>query len=328
MSIEKELERGLKLQSGDILILEMPCVDSSEDEYFPVKIKQIQPIHTMLWIKGNAHPVAHSVRAGFNLPGVRLTKLPSGNGQVFRYKDSSLMMEAANILRNWALTTRYYSKEDYLATYPPTFWLDRNKRDLLNFFSNEKAIVSGPSTPYLEPRATYDLMDLARDPTRLVMGDEGLRRAIKFASRRNTMSPESFSKGQRCTATLVAAYQAAILAPIVKLGGKITHPFKQYKGKAFEEYANDVLIEGWRDTEIGKKLLQARTDGDYVPLFTKAFAVDQRYVTPNFLYKAMNSSDEYTMVGQFSYFDKKLEMLVNPELSGEKSINTDPAKCI
>lgn len=328
MSIEKELERGLKLQSGDILILETPCDDSSEGEYFPVKIKNIQPIHTMLWIQGNAHPVAHSVRTGFNLPGVRLTKLPSGNGQVFRYKDSSLMMDAANILRNWALTTQYYSKEDYLKTYPSKYWPDRHKKDLSNFFSNEKAKISGPSTPYLEPRATYDLMDLARDPKRLLMGDEGLRRAIKFASRRNTTSPESFSKGQRCTATLVAAYQAAILAPIVKLGGKITHPFKQYKGKAFEEYADDVLIEGWRDTDIGKKLLQARADGDYVPLFTKAFAVDQRYVTPNFLYKAMHSSDEYSMVGQFSYFDKKLEMVANPELSGKESIDTAPAKRI
>ncbi len=310
MPIEEIIETALELKHGDILIHENPYEDPIESDFFPFHKNKFEPGHSMLWIKGSSHPLGHSVREGYRLPGVRLTKLPLGKCMVFRYTgDPSLPHAAADIMRNWALSARFYSRAEYLKTYPNRFWADRQAQDLRNFYTNEAANISGPATPYLEPRASIDMADLARQPKLIEMGEEALRRAIKFASRATISSPYAVSKGQRCTPVLVCAYQAAVLAPIVKQGNKLTLPFKKYKGKCFEEYADEVLIDGWRESDIGKKLLQSRGDGEYASLFTIPFTVDERYTTPKLLYTKLIKSSDYALVGQFSYFNNRLELI-------------------
>lgn len=300
----------LQLQQGDILVMETPYEDATDEDMFPFIPTKFTPSHSLLWITDSTLPVAHSVRDGYRLPGIRLTRLPEGKYLVYRHQSTSLLSKhASEIMKNWALSTRLYSKDDYLTTYPQRFWLERQSKDLKHFYGNEHALISGPSTPYLEPKATEDILDVIRTPSLLVMGDEGLRRAIKFASRRNVISPHPMSKGQRCTAALIAAYQAAILAPIVKEGTKSSHPFKQYKGKPFEAYADEVLIDGWQDTETGKLLLLARKTNDYTLLFDLPFAVDQRYATPKTLHIALRKSPSIEFVGQFSYFRSKIEII-------------------
>ena len=304
------LEDMLKLQDGDILIMEAPYEDAADADMFKFNPAGFHPTHSMLWIAGNALPVAHSVREGYRLPGIRLTHLPEGTCQIFRStNEPSVPKNAAEIMKNWALSTRLYSREDYLTTYPQTFWIERQPKDMKHFYQQAQAMISGPATPYLEPRATNDLFDLARNPALSVMGNEGLRRAIKFASRKNITSPDAMSKGQRCTPALIAAYQAAVLAPIVKEGSKSNLPFKQHKGKQFESYADEVLIEGWKDTTIGKTLLLARKTGDYIPLFSAPFAVDQRYATPRIFNSALQVSPDFEMIGQLCYFKSKIKVI-------------------
>ncbi len=163
-----------------------------------------------------------------------------------------------------------------------------------------------------EPRATIDLLDLARNKELAKFTQESLRRAIKFASRRNLTSPDPVSKGQRCTSMLVATFQAAALAPLVK-PVTFKKPFKAYKKKSFLEYADDVLIPGWKETELGKKLLEAVTTGDYSKIFPAPFIIDQRYATPKALYDAVKKDPSFQVVGRFSYFQNELEIIDNKE---------------
>lgn len=307
MTNERALEEALHLQNGDIIILETPYEDASMDDFFPLNMKHFTPMHSMLWIAGHDRPVAHAVREGYRQPGTRLTNLPEGRGMVFRFAgDKDLSQRAAAIMKNWSLSSKIRTRDDHLATWPPSFWQERHERDMKNFYSNPDAAVSGPAMPYPEPRATDDLRDLMHQPERITMGDEGLRRAIKFASRSNNSSPHAPSRGQRCTPVIIAAWQAAVLQPITRPGIKGENPFKDYKGRPFDEWADAVLIPGWRETPVGRQILEARASGDYTLLFPAPFAVDQRYSTPGAFHRALKASD-FMAVGTFASFGGRME---------------------
>lgn len=324
MTNEQFVELSLKLESGDIVVLEMTDKNTTENELFPFGLdNKIYASHFMMWIKDNERPLAHAVNQGYHLPGVRLTKLPEGRALIYRYKGekSALADKAAEIFLGWALSSKPYSREDYLKTYPKQHWSKRQDKDLHNFFRNGDAKISGPATPYGEPRATYDFYDRARDPSLALMRDEGLRRAIKFASRQKLTSPDPISKGQQCTSILVAAYQAAILAPIVKQGNKVNMPFKAFKGKRFEEYADEVLIPGWRETELGQCLLNAHAKNDYSDLFTDPFAIDQRYVGVEKLYDDLSKAPDFELIGCYSYLTSRIETVDKDNIHTAKNDN-------
>lgn len=309
MNAEEFLQNTLQLQDGDILFADFTFEDEDTSNYDRDNIVHFEPRHTMMWLKDHVHPIAHSVREGYHLPGIRLTKIPEGQIQIFRSINTTLSPEkAAKFMRNWSLSSKLYAKEDYQKTFPLKFWEERHSMDIQNFYCNSEAKVSGPATPYLEPRATFDLCDLSRNPNLIIMEEEGLRRAIKFASRQNVISPEPISKGQRCTPTLVAAYQASVLMSIVKLAKKSDFSFKQYKDLQFEKYADEVLIEGWRDTACGKKLLAARSQNNYIELFTAPFALNQRYATPKNLYELLQKSKDYNYLGMVNYKNSYMEI--------------------
>ncbi|KTD02368.1 hypothetical protein Lgee_0697 [Legionella geestiana] len=307
MTIERALEETLHLQDGDILILETPYEDATMDDMFPLNMRRFTPAHSMLWIAGSDRPVAHAVREGYRQPGTRLTNLPEGRGMVFRFAgEEDVSQRAAAIMKNWSLSSKIRTREEHLAAWPPSFWQERHARDMRNFYSNPDAAVSGPAMPYPEPRAEDDLRNLMHNPELTVMGDEGLRRAIKFASRSNNSSPHAPSRGQRCTPVIIAAWQAAVLQPITRPGIKGENSFKDYKGKSFDEWADAVLIPGWRETPVGRQLLEARATGDYTLLFPAPFAVDQRYSTPGAFHRALKASN-FINVGAFSSFKGRLE---------------------
>ena len=310
MSREEFIKETLQINPGDILIYEMPFDDANREDMFPIEnLSEFEPQHTAMWVTGSEKPIAHSVREGYKLPGLRLTAVTDARCMVFRnIENNKLNQQAAAIIKNWALGTILYSKEDYIKSYPLTHWQERHDKDLKNFYESEHLIVPGPAIIYPQPRAQNDLFDLARDSTLAVMNQEGLRRAVKFSSRRLLSSPEKISKGQRCTPMVVAAVQAAILAPIVK-ASKMNVSFKKYKNRPFEEYADNVLVEGWRETELGKKIVEAFTTNDYSKLFPAPFAVDQRYAYPNSFYKALQNDKSYQQIGSFSCFETEVETI-------------------
>lgn len=318
MNPHQILEKELDLRPGDIIIYELPFEDPTAEDFFPFdSLKDFTPNHVAMWIDNGDKPLAHAVSKGEGLPGIRTTTLSPSKCVVFRSKDKEMSAEAAEIFKNWAKATKLYSKEKYLSTYPMNFWGSRHSKDINKFMSS--ATLLGPMTPYPQPRADFDLTDIARKNKNSILTEEGLRRAIKFASRR-LINTSAISRGQRCSSILVAAVQASILAPIVKpYDSKI--PFKSFKNKKFEEYADEVLIKGWYETDLGKKLLLASKNGDFSEIFPPAFAVDQRYVLPSIVFRGLKQDPSFAMVGRFSYFDRQLEITNKDEKTTEHFFN-------
>ncbi len=314
------LEKTLGILPGDILISETPFEDAIEDDIFPFgSLNQFKATHVALWV-GGENPVCHAVTEGYKLPGLRLSKLPYGKIAIYRYDTQpEIALNAAKIMARWANVSREFSKKDYLEAFPPKHWPERSNLDLNNFFQNSNNTVKGAATPYLNQRALVDLSCRARDNDLLKFDDEAIRRAIKFSSRRE-LDSEGVSKGQRCTPILVAAYQAAILAPIVK-ASQYKEPFKQFKNKPFLKYADDVLCEGWRETKTGALLASNPSK-----LFAAPFTVNQRYVVPNDLFKTvLSDNNNFSLVGRLSFFSKRLEVIhPNNRLEVFKSRLTAP----
>jgi len=227
-NVDYFVEQKLDSKPGDIIIYEDLFEDSDENDVIPFDdTTNFKPTHTAVWIGGD-HPLAHSVRHGYRLPGLRATNLQQGRAVVFRASDSQFAKQFCEVFKTWALSKKSLSKSDYESQYPKKHWKKRSEKDLYNFFSNEDAIVGGPATIYAEPRATYDMYDLMRASKKNQLADEGLRRAIKFATRRALTSPEGISKGQRCTPVVIAAMQAVALASIVP-PAKSKKTFKVFK---------------------------------------------------------------------------------------------------
>jgi hypothetical protein len=313
MPIKEQLvKETLALQPGDIIVYELPYEDAQRGDFFPFETPDnFEPMHTAMWVGGD-RPVAHAVREGYLFPGLRLTRLSSARCVVFRRTENQEdIARSAEIMKRWALSSKFYSREDYDGSYPERYWEGRHEKDVTNFFSKGTERVAGPATIYPEPRASEDkdTADFARDRDKelLPMRSEGIRRAVKFASRRDLVSPHHISKGQRCTAMLVAVIQAGILAPIVKTH-ETKEPFKQYKGREFLEFADEVLVEDWQETELGGKLLACAESGNYEVLFGPAFAIDQRYAFPKDFYKGLKADESIKCVGHFAYFEGELSV--------------------
>ncbi len=317
---ETQLAHILNLKPGDLVVSEMPFVHAELADF--KDFDHFCPGHVSLWTGANFDkPFAHSVREGYRPPGLKLSKLWDGRHLVFRYTENPEVAEsAAQIIRNWASAEVLYTLESYVRTYPLRFW-ERHPTDLLNYFgvgavddhkqeakdqpkSSPKA-VAGPATPFGEPRASTDLSDLERDKRLAVLGREGIRRAIKFAALRELAQAAVSKKGQRCSASVVAAFQASILAPLVRAVAS-KQPFKQFKGKPLLEYADQVLIPEWRKTALGERLLKAAEANDFSTLFPQPFAVDQRYATPMSLYAALKAAPDFALVGRFNYYKMEL----------------------
>lgn len=305
----KELVSQLHLKPGDIIISEMPFQDSMQKEF--LNFRGFIPCHASVWTGDKFEkPFAHSVREGYRPPGLKLSSIWDGRHLVFRYKTDPLSAgQAASIIRVWASAETLYSKEKYERVYPLRFW-DRHKNDLVNYFGEHASAreVAGPSTPFGEPRASYDLMDLQRNKNLAQMGGEGLRRALKFAAHRGLESEAVSKKGQRCTPIVTAAFQASILAPLV-VAKSTKQPFRQFKGKSLLEYADQILIPNWQKTDLGKLLLKAITTNDYSAIFPAPFNLDQRYATPENLYSSLKKTKEFEQIGGFSCFKNKLVLI-------------------
>ena len=245
------------------------------------------------------------VTEGNKFPGLRLTKMFNSKMMVFRLKNQEIANHAAAIMQRWASAKAPYTKESYLATYPSEDWENRSEQDLIKFGLDGKKVILGPATPFLAKRAEDILarFEHGLEFDLIKLKDEGIRRAIKFSSRRN-LDNVGISKGQRCTPSLIAAFQAAILSPIV-IARENKVPFKVYKGKKLQEYVNDVLVKNWQETKLGNDII----DNNYHSLFPTAFRVDQRYATPLDLFEAIKKDAENIVcVGYCSYFNERLEI--------------------
>ena len=295
----------LNLIPGDILIFENQIEVAKSQEYANSKaFDDFTPTHTGVLV-GGERPIAHAVREGYKLPELRLTKIPLII-KLMVFREKNISEKTSEIIKNWALSTRTFSKEDYDKFFPELYWYNRRKKDLDNYFESQKSIpITGPATVFPEPRATVDRFDLTRDPSLSTMGEEGLRRAVKFASRIPITTPNYISKGKRCTPIVIAAIQAGIIEPIVKKN-KTKTPFRDYKNKPFLEYADEVLIENWSDTELGAKLLQCINANNFTPMFGKAFTMDQRYVLPSEFYQKLQQDEDIKLITKPSVFNKEI----------------------
>lgn len=148
--------------------------------------------------------------------------------------------------------------------------------------------------------------NLARGVVSSKLAQEGVRRAIKFSSRRDITSPQPISKGQRFTPLVVAGLQAAYLKDITISVSEKT-PFKKYKDSTVDSYGNEVFKEGWEKSELGKRLLEAAQKGDYSNIFPDFINVDQRFTLPKNLYMAFLTSDQVTMIVRVHYFEQNIE---------------------
>ncbi len=306
----KKIARILDLKPGDIIISEMPFENPTAKDFD--NFRSFTPGHTSVWTGEQFdRPFAHSVREGYRPPGLKVSGIWEGRHMVFRYNgDPSTATQASSMIRKWASAETIYSKEKYIQTYPPQFWDNRHERDLKNYFneSKEQRTIAGPATPYGGARAFFDIANLEKNKDLAKLGEEGIRRAIKFAALQNLEDASVSKKGQRCTPIVTAAFQASILAPIV-IPQKSKIPFKQFKGRPFLEYADQVLIPNWRSTPLGQALLKAVTTQDYSEIFPAPFSVDQRYALPNKLFSQLSSSPDFEKIGNFSYFKDRLVLV-------------------
>jgi len=305
------IKENLSPNLGDIIISECPYEDSVREDYFPFSdLDGYEAGHTSLWMDGD-RPIAHSIRDGYRLPGVRLTNLFDGRHALLRPRhteDKEAFQLAGTILKTWALSTRGIGLAEYNQTYPEKDWPDRHARDIRNFFTTALARIAAPSTPYKEERSNIDQFTLARNPSLQNFTEEGLRRAIKFATRRELTSPNPISKGQRCTAVVMAAIQAAYLAPIVRpLPDK--QSFKIHKDQHPNTYIEQYLIPDWEKTPIGSRLKTALETGDYSQLFPPAISFDQRYALPStFLNALQQDADHFETIGYISNFEDEMSL--------------------
>lgn len=128
--------------------------------------------------------------------------------------------------------------------YPRPHWPERHDRDLLRF-RKDGIELQVPRIPYLYPRASVDVLALARNPNSEKMSDEGMWRALKFATRSCTDPPTKVSKGQRCTTVIVASVQASIIQPLLKDDVKKYQSFKKYKNQPFLSYCDEYFLPAW-----------------------------------------------------------------------------------
>lgn len=300
---------GAKVEAGALVFSEHLFEDARKEDVIDAQ-EPFTATHTSVFLPDTgARPFIHAVREGYRLPGLRATGAWAGRHQCFSYHGDLLPMEAfKKILRRWSQALQFIDWQSYQRLYPKRFWQERHTKDQQHFFAIDvdAAKTIAPGTIVAEPRATHDLADLARDQNLVVMGEQGLRRAIKFASRASLVN-FGISKGQRCTSIIVAAAQAAILEPIVRqCPSKI--PFKQFKGMLFDDYCDQVLIENWRDHPLGKKLFEAHAKKDYSLVFGCAFNVDQRYITPQVLLERIKRDGHFSLAFQFNYFENLLDI--------------------
>lgn len=152
------------------------------------------------------------------------------------------------------------------------------------------------------------------------LGKEGVRRAVKFSSRRDLTSPKIISKGQRCTPLVVAAIQAAYLQDITH-AKKDKVSYKKYRDLSVDSYGNEVFTDGWRDTPLGKLLLKAAMSDDYSQVFPDYLNFDQRFVLPSMLFSAFLESSQVTRIATIHYFNNKIEQELHIELSTTSRIS-------
>lgn len=304
--LSSQIATALSLQPGDIIISEMPYEDAKIADFKPVEnltSKNFTPVHVGVYTGDYARPFAHSVQEGYKLPGVRLTDAWDGRHVIFRLQNQDLAFRAAEIARAWSISSSFFNLERFEKVYPKRFWREQHDEYKRQLFSLPNAIIAGPATPYDLSRASAQVYDRARDTKLKYFSNESLRRAIKFASRSEFFGP--ISKGMRCTSFVVSAFQAATLKPITKQCSS-KFPFKQYKNNDSLDYADSVLIAGWRDLDLAVQLYNAHQANDYSKFFPDGFAIDSKYVLPSDLLAALSSSAEWQIVGSFVSFKNKL----------------------
>jgi hypothetical protein len=273
-SPEQQIALQLGLLPGDIVFSEMPYDDARHEDF--THFDNLAPAHTCVWV--NQHMVnafARSHQEGYQPPGLTFTGLWPGRHTVFRYiADAEVAKEFAVIMTNWA---------------------SQDKSRLAATILEQRAHLS----------AANDLFALFRNQNLVNLGSEGLRRAIKFASQRAVIGEPEYRNGQRCTAIVAAAFQASILAAIVRHQDSIA-VFQQERASHFLEYADVVMEAGWRAHPLGEQLLAAANKNDYSTIFPAPFAIDQRYATPKSLYQKLSDSADFYRVGHYSYFNQQI----------------------
>jgi hypothetical protein len=306
-NLSKELIHKLDLKPGDIIISEDPFEDAVLTDYTSSKpMRNFKVTHVSVYTGIFDRPFAHSLREGHKLPGVRLTKPWDGRHIVYRMKDPIIAAKAAEIARRWAISIQFYDYELFNITYPPKTWDKQHTYYSSEYFSLPNAVVPGPATPYDLDRANLQISLRARNINLINFSDASLLRAVKFASRSDMFA--GISNGLRCTSFVIDVYQAATLSPIVK---KVSCKFalKFLSEKSIEAALDSLLIDNWRATELGSKILAGSQEGKYENIFSSAMKLDCKYAIPSDLHKGLKSSAQWSEVGYYSIHNSELVTL-------------------
>lgn len=310
---DEQIAIKLGLRPGDIFVTEMPYEDATASDFPPVtNFKEFVAGHVAIWT-GNefTKSLAHSVSEGYQLPGIRLSKIGDGRHVIFRTSNSALAERIALIARRWSMGTSVYDLERFEQVYPKRFWdsaqnYEKHKRD---FFSIPAVKTLGPATPYPFERSSSQLFHRARNANLVKFTTESLRRAVKFAARSELIGP--ISRGMRCTSFVISTVQAAILSEITRKTSAKTS-FKYYKDQRFNDYANTVLVSNWQDSDIGIKVQEALKTQNFETIFGKVMAIDSKYATPNDLFQALiTHNTEWGYVGSVSVFEGEIVNLIS-----------------
>ncbi|KAG2383425.1 hypothetical protein C9374_004096 [Naegleria lovaniensis] len=194
---ENESHLPTWVQDGDILLIQKPFKDETQEDYNTLQdINEMHINHTALVTDiTSSHCISHSVTEGFNFPTCRNTKLWNGIYLVVRCSNNEIASNAVSICKKWCSGAELIDQETYLKRYDHHRWNDRRTRDLKTFKHAEK--VATQCNIYAEPRATNDIREADKNPSIKSMTETSIVRAIKFSSRRNLTC--RISKGFRCT---------------------------------------------------------------------------------------------------------------------------------
>lgn len=274
---DQQIAAKLQLQPGDIIISEIPFQDAHRQDF--VNFSNFSPGHSSVWAGDHlTKPFARSLQEIYIAPGLQLTNVWEGRHAVFRYADGEIAKLFAKIMENWAS-------------------------------GNSEPIFVKKTYEYHIGNSLFIFQDQEYELTH-----EGIVLAICFSALREFLGEPHYKKGQRCTAMLTAAFQASLLASIVKSDKE-----KDYFGKMKQHTIHSLLEEvshaGWKNTDLGKKLLLALEDSDFKELFPIPFCLDSHLATPKFLYEKLNSSPEFLTVGFFSYFDDEIVAVEKKKLT-------------
>ena len=283
----KSIKKALKLKPGTLVFTEF-------EESKSACARTFSPNHVCIYVDYPMTSIAHSVKVGGQLPGVKLTEIPNGRHQFFEYSDDILSKRFNSIARLWSQATKVYTLAQFEELYPKRFFDSDKDYERYTQSFDKGQTLRGPATPYNYARSSSELFDRARDSTLKKFNISSLRRAIQYASLSGKQV--SIDGNMRCSSFVTAVVQSAVLQPYV-------NPMHSYC--SFLERLDD---KAFFNASIKSDSLK-RFYLDYIDKpfsWPDGFCFDNKYVLPNDIYTQVSKSKAWTDKGRVTIDESHL----------------------